>query len=220
MGLHVLEHPSRELLTYCAKADSYVWFEEAAYLDTLRWVRFSQEEVERTRDGVAWRSMGIEVPRVPGLRLTRHPLARVLAERLRLYTVSSLWARAQLMSAAALLCVSVRSSGRASLVSAGRLVLRVWLRLNLAGYAAQPFTLPALPVYMAFSGGLPEGTRPEFEALFQAGRGILSTAFGLAGSELPIMLLRTGIAPSSLPRELKALRRPVEQVLEWGPDLG
>ncbi|WP_375770488.1 hypothetical protein NR798_06215 [Archangium gephyra] len=216
-SLHVLERLPGELLAYCAKADSFVWREATAYRDVMRWIRFSPEEVERTRDGIAWRALGPWVPTVPGLRLARSPAARELVERLRLYTVSSLWARAQLESAAALLCLTVHSLERSALVSAGRRMLRSWLRLNQAGYAVQPFALPALPVYMVRAGGLPDGTRPEFEALFREGHGVLSRAFGLAGPELPVMLLRTGVAPP-LPRELRALRRTVPQVFEWaGP---
>ncbi|HZI10154.1 MAG TPA: hypothetical protein VE153_07140, partial [Myxococcus sp.] len=212
VGLYLAPRPEGEFLTFCLEADSLVWRDAAAYQDVLRWTRFSEEELRRTRDGFSWRSLGLPLPGLPGLRLTRHEAVRRALQGTQVYRASALWLRAQLASSAGLVCITAPPGHPEALVAAGRLALRAWLRLNRSGHAVQPMSLQSTPIYdlevSGLPGDLPPGTR---ERYLRAGT-LLARAFGYTAPELPVWMCRTGRAPPR-PPETDTLRLPVERLL-------
>jgi nitroreductase len=215
-GIHFITDFPIELVDYMVRADAYPWRHPDVYRDIMRWVRFSERELANAGDGAAWQALGLNVPDIPGLHLTRSDLARRFADCLRLYSLSALFLRAQISSSSALICVTTRRSGRDVLVQAGRTALSLWLRLNQIGWAAQPFTLASTMVYNHATCGLPENTLPEFVALFGRGRNILQRAFGFRKTELPVWLFRAGPAPDTLPATiLRTPRLPLSRILHF-----
>jgi hypothetical protein len=209
-GAHV-RAPGDELAEYIAAADGYSWRHAACYRDFIRWVRFSQAEIDATGDGIPWKSLGIDLPALPGMSLARSPLFPVLIDRLGLGAAARLWLRRQLASSAAVLCFTVRAVGPEELVAAGRLAFRAWLHLSRAGFGVQPLTNPAIHIYNRAAGGLHPATRPELAELFRRGEGLLARAFGYPPGELPVWLFRTGLSPA-LPAHLRARRRPLADI--------
>jgi hypothetical protein len=203
--------PDAELSRYLADADSYSWRHPACYRDFIRWVRFSQEELQARGDGIPWRSLGIDLPELPGMSLARSPLVPAVLAPLGLTAAASLWLRRQLASSAAVVCFTVEAPGREALVAAGRRALRAWLHLTRAGYGVQPLTNPAIHVYNRAAGGLHPATRPELAALFRRGEGLLARAFGYGSGELPVWLFRAGLSPA-LPAHLRAPRRALAEI--------
>jgi hypothetical protein len=214
-GVHFDDRLSEELLAFVAEADAYPWRLPDAYRDVLRWMRFSPRELAASGDGVGYWNMGVSLPRLPGLSLTRSRIAQRLADTLRLYALSGAWARAQVRASSLLVLFTVRAAGPQALVDAGRLAMRAWLRLHAAGCAVQPFTLPTLLIYTQLSGGLPAGAPPDLGALYARGREVLRRAFSHPGGELPVWLLRVGPA-RPVPADLISPRRPLGDVLSFG----
>ena len=211
-GIRFVDRPSRELVDYIARADGYVLRHEEVYRDLLRWVRMSQREVEETRDGVSWRTSGLELPETRALALFRHPRAWSALNRVGLYRATPVLARLQIASSAALSCVTVRSRRPEDVVAAGRLAYRAWLRLNRAGHGVQPLTLASMLAYTSAVAELPAWVAPDLRALLRGGRGVLARAFGMGDEELPVWMFRTGIS-GPLPERLRTLRLPVDRVL-------
>jgi len=211
-GLHLSARPRGELLDFCLEAESFLWRDPAVYRDVMRWIRFSEKELQRTRDGFSWRSLGPPLPSFPGVQLVRNELVRNTLSRTHLYRASALWLRAQLASSAGLLCLTVRSHHPQSLVAAGRLGLSSWLRLNRAGYAVQPMTLASTPIYDLTLGCLPTDAPHGLRELFARGQGVLERAFGLTRAELPVWMFRTGRALQHPPGP-ETPRLPLERVL-------
>lgn len=209
--LRVCHRPGTELLDYVCDVDGYVWRHEDIYLDVMRWIRFSQREVEAARDGVPWCAMGIDLPEGTVPRFSRSRLAHRLIRALGVQAVSRAWVRRQLTSSAALFCLAARPDG-ADAVAVGRLGLRLWLRLTQAGWGVQPFTLPASLARATVRGSLPPRTRPEDAALFTRGREVLASAFGLSHGELPVWMFRTGQS-TPLPSHMRTPRLPTERLL-------
>jgi hypothetical protein len=211
--LHLLDRFPPELVSYLSRAESYLVRHEDAFLDVLRWMRLSQREVEETRDGVAWRTLGLDLPETSVLRMFRSPRAWPVLDRFGLHRMMRQWGRLQLLSSAALFCITTRSKRREDLVEAGRLGFAAWLRLECAGWGVQPLTQGSLSVYNLATVGLPAGTRPEFLTLFREGAEVLARAFSYSADELPVWMFRTGRS-SPLPEHLRSLRRPVDSVLQ------
>ncbi len=210
-GLHLLDHFSPALTRFITGADASIWRDDTAYRDVTRWVRFSQRELDDTRDGVPFSSAGVHLPESQLFRLSRSPWTRRLAEKFGLLTVARLWVERQLASSAALVLVTARDASREAMVEAGRLGFSMWLRLNRAGYAVHPMTIQSLPVYHAATVGLRAGTPADLVALFRDGRATLERAFEYPSNELPVWMFRAGISPASPLRE-RTRRLPIERI--------
>jgi len=217
-GLYVSPRPEGELLAFCLEAESFLWRDPAVYRDVMRWIRFSKEELQRTGDGFAWRSLGPPLPSIPGVRLVRDERVRHTLYRTHLYRASALWLRAQLASSAGLICITTRSPSPRALVAAGRLGLAVWLHLNLAGYGVQPLSLQSTPIHsLAIDPLLSADFPPGLSDFYARGQGLLRRAFGFSSPELPVWLFRTGRAFQH-PFSPGTPRLPVERVLEFAED--
>lgn len=201
-------------MRYLVQADSRLLRHPDAVADVLRWVRFSDEEVDATRDGVPWRSFGLDLPALPAPELLRRPSSWHRLRAIGLERVTSVWLRRQLASSAALCAISVQPGSREQLVAAGRLAFEAWTLLNREGFGVQPLTHPAISVYSLAQGALLPGTSPDFISLFQQGRGVLARAFGWSRTELPVWLMRIGVSPP-LPPRMRTLRLPASSVLTF-----
>jgi hypothetical protein len=194
-AVHVLGRPPPALADYIARADGYVWRHEDVYRDIIRWIRFSREEVEQTRDGIAWNAFGVDLPEIGALRLSRTRAAAWLVRILGVHLASRVWVDRHIASSGALVCFTVGDASKEALVAAGRLALTAWVRLNQAGWGVQPLGIQALSIHGAAASGFPPGTRPDLVDLFRRGRGIVADAFGYGADR-------------------RTLRLPVDRVLD------
>ncbi|MGM0576451.1 MAG: hypothetical protein ACQEXJ_12040 [Myxococcota bacterium] len=206
-------HVSRRLMRFLLECDEIIWRDRQTVFDALRWVRFTDDEVRRTRDGMTWRNLGyLPLQARATWLLTRWPAALDLAKLAGGKAQTRFILRRQIRSAAGLGCIALRDTGPESLVDAGRLALRVWVRLNRAGYAFQPMSLPSLCVYNERTGVLPSDLPEVVTRRLSRGHGVLTSAFGLPASAHPVWMFRTG-RREPLPRSLRSLRRGVDDVL-------
>lgn len=213
-GVRFVEGCPHDLRDYLLRGDGYVWHHDGPYRDIMAWFRFTQREIDETRDGAPWRSLGFDIPELPGLGLAR---SRVVQHLLDKGGFSRLWRRrlaAQLASSAGLFCVTAPSTSPLDFVRAGRLALRAWLRLNRAGYGVQPFIVQSVFAHAFAEGNPAPGTLPEYIELFRRGPSLLARAFGLGAGEQAIWLFRTGRSPA-MPAKLRTRRLPVEKLLTW-----
>ncbi len=213
-NVRFLDRCPPELLEYLFRGDAYVWRHEDVYRDLMAWVRFSQQEIDATRDGAPWRCLGYDIPALPGLSIARSRLVQRLIDRGGLSLLPRLRLRSQLASAAGVYAVTAPSTSPLDLVRVGQLAFLAWLRLNRAGYGVQPISVQSVFAHSFAEGQPPPGTRPEFVEIFRRGPEILARAFGAEAGEQVIWLFRTGISPTPPPR-LRTLRLPVTKLLRW-----
>jgi hypothetical protein len=213
-NVRFLDRSPPELLEYLFRGDAYVWRHEDVYRDLMTWVRFSQAEIDATRDGAPWRCLGYDIPALPGLGIARSRLVQRLIDKGGLSVLPRLRLRSQLASAAGLYAVTAPSTSPLDLVGVGRLAFLAWLRLNRAGYGVQPISVQSVFAHSFAEGQPPPGTLPEFIELFRRGPEILARAFGVGAGEQVIWLFRTGISPAP-PPQLRTLRLPVGKLLRW-----
>ena len=213
-NVRFVERCSPELLSYLYRGDGYVWRHESVYRDLMLWVRFSQREIDETRDGAPWRCLGYDIPELPGLSIARSALVQRLIAGAGLSVLPRLRLKSQLASAAGLYAVTAPSTSPLDLVNVGRRAFLIWLRLNRAGYGVQPISVQSVFAHSFAEGRPPEGTLPELVEVFRRGPEILARAFGAAAGEQVIWLFRTGISPAP-PLKLRTLRLPVERLLRW-----
>ncbi|MDX1435865.1 MAG: hypothetical protein R3335_03575 [Anaerolineales bacterium] len=215
--LYFQDQPEEPLVDYILRCDEFNWQDGQIMPEMLSWVRWSRRQAEETRDGIPWQGMGVNfITSRLMMLVAKSPRFRAMAGRnggpMNAQKESL---RAQIESSAALGCITVREPGADALVRLGRSFLRVWVRLNMAGYGLQVMANPSLHVYQ-FEQGLIPGDYPEASRqVFAEGREKLTDGFGIHENEIPAWMFRTGRSPT-LPDEMRTLRLRREDIVREG----
>ena len=211
--VHCQSSISPELLDYILAAESLVTRHPSIFLQTLEWIRLSRREIERTLDGMPWRGTGVRTIDYPALQFIRHfpgtfpLLARTAMTKVHLGTMKRL-----IESSAGLLCFSIPHQQPLALIEAGKLAMRVWLRLTQLGYGVQPLTLSSLSVFNAKIGVLDRDSIRLFGARYAEGEKLLRRSFGISSFNTPAWMLRTGIS-TPLPASWLTPRKNLDDLL-------
>jgi len=183
--------------------------------EMLLWVRWNNEEVQRTHDGMPWQALGVNfiTSRLMWL-VAKSERFRKFAQRsggpMRAQRKSL---KEQILTSAAIGCITVRDTQHKSLLQLGRLFLRAWVRLNMSGYGVQVMANPSFHVFQYISGILPDDYPVESKRVFSEGKKILTDVFELQDGEIPTWMFRTGKS-SPLPQGMKTLRLPLSEVIQ------
>jgi hypothetical protein len=182
--------------------------------DMAKWLRFTDKEIKKTRDGMSWRTLLRGNPN--GLYYLRSRLWWLATrfdgfpqslQKLESYFFDDSWdlSPSSYDDGAGIGCITTLSTSVEDLVAAGGLTLSLWLLLNLRHYGFQPLTnLPAI-IYPQRLGTfkLPN----DLNHLVANGYETLQQVFGFSESELPIFCFRTGRAKGEYPAIARTLRR-------------
>jgi hypothetical protein len=214
-SLYFQDPSDQELLDYVLRCEGFLWADEHILPEMLSWVRWTQEEARRTRDGVPWQSLGVSFLTSRLMRLVAkserfRQLARRSGGPLRSQRRTL---EAQLRSSAALGCISVRDNRLETMLGLGRLFLRTWVRLNMSGFGVQVMANPSIHVFQHVVGIISEDYPVESKDVFAEGERILALAFGLPEGEIPAWMFRTGRS-TALPAKMRTLRRPLSKVVK------
>lgn len=212
--LHFQNSFDQNLIDYLLGCEEFIWTDKHILPEMLSWVRWSQQAVQRTRDGLPWQAMGVNFLTSRLMRfVAKFEWFRKLARRsggpLR---SQKRILEAQVRSSAALGCITVQDSQLETMVQLGRLFLRAWVRLNMAGFGVQVMANPSIDVFQHVIGILPEDYPTRSKQNFARGGKILARAFNLAEGEVPAWMFRTGKS-SPLPAEMRTLRLPLSNTL-------
>lgn len=214
INLYYQETSNRKLLEYLLDCNEFLWLDKHILSEMLSWVRWNREEVQRTRDGMPWQSLGVNfiTSRLMWL-VAKSERFRKFAQRsggpLRAQQKSL---KNEILTSAALGCITVRDTQPESLLQLGRLFLRAWVRLNMSGYGVQVMANPSFHVFQHVAGILPDDYPKQSKRVFADGEKILTDVFDLQKGEIPAWMFRTGKS-SPLPPEMKTMRLPLSNVV-------
>lgn len=213
-SLYFQDPSDQKLLEYLLRCEGFLWADKYILPEMLSWVRWTQKEVRRTRDGMPWQSLGVNFMTSRLMRfvakserfrqLVRHSGGPLRAQRKTL--------EAQVLSSAALGCITVHDTRLETMLQLGRLFLRAWVRLNMSGFGVQVMANPSIHVFQHVAGIIPEDYPVESKQVFAEGDRILAEAFGLQEGEIPAWMFRTGKS-SPLPDKMRTLRLPLSRVV-------
>ncbi|MCM2282007.1 MAG: hypothetical protein NDI61_09195 [Bdellovibrionaceae bacterium] len=206
--VHTLHPVDETLLQTLAKTEGALPDIKDSMENTTEWIRFSQREVERTRDGLPMWNLGLRTMeafalkmavRYQWLRTLTRPIMRIQARRM----------AAVALRGAALFCFTAPDSSRTSFVETGRLAARIWLELTAAGYAAQPFTTSSLTLTWLKDGYLKTLVPAAHLPVFTQANEVLEERLAIKEPHCILWMLRAGRPPSPLPPRALTLRRPI-----------
>lgn len=205
------------LLDYMVRCEAFLWADKQILPEMLSWVRWSQKEVQRTHDGVPWQALGVTFLTSRLMRLVAAStrfcnLARRSGAPLR--AQQKTMAR-NIRSAAALACLSVADTRAQTMLALGRLFLRAWVRLNMAGFGVQVMANPAIHAFQHVAGILPDDYPAASKRTFAQGPSRLAEAFALPADHIPAWMFRTGKS-TPLPASMRTLRLPLSELVHNG----
>jgi nitroreductase len=176
--------------------------------DHLRW---TEEEAQRTKDGLYVGTLEISPFQVPGLRLLRHwsmvralngaGLSRIIGKK----------AQRLALSASAIGMVTMPDDKNIDFLNGGRIVQRVWLEATRMGLRFHPMT-GFVFLMQRVSAGNTEGLAESHIGMIRSAEQGLRTAYDLK-KETVVMLFRVGYGASPMAR---SLRLPLESIAEEG----
>ena len=214
VNLYWADQFRNEFLQYLEQAECVAWEHKHIHKDLFRWIRFSNKEALKTRDGMPWSTFGISFVESRLLKLCRNWNIQERMNRFIFVSQTKAHSRKLVRSSAGLGLFTVSSKNPEDLIELGRLWLRVWCCLNLNGYGLQPMSSGAVSIYDARTGVVPPNSLLiRYEELFKKGYEILQKTFGFEGNEIPVIMFRTGRS-QPLPEKAKTLRLPLEKVLK------
>ncbi len=193
-----------------AEGDRFRFLQPRLHRELLSEVRFDDEAVARTRDGIDLASLEMDPTQVAGMRMLRR---RDFVEQMAVMdTGQGLGRTTRLAVAASSALVVLRSSatsGPEAFLAGGRALARVWARATDLGLAFQPLSALLYLLERLADGG--EGlTEAEARHLATIGDRF-AEAFGLPAAGTDLLLFR--LAPAPGPPTARSPRYPIDRVL-------
>ena len=136
---------SQETKKYIKNCENYVWEDYKAFMDTSKWIRFSEKEKLETKDGFGLKN--IMLNRIDGFFVKLFRKSEFLFKsiyKIGLKFKVSIDASKMIQNTGVFIRFGADGDNPESFVSVGRVALRVWLKLNNSGYAVQPLSLASL----------------------------------------------------------------------------
>jgi len=178
-------------------------------------LRFTRQEVERTRHGLDIESLGVPSVLVLLARQLRRRSVNEAAVRFGLGRVIAKVLASRLRAAGGLCLVTARRRGPTGYIEAGRAMERIWLAATAKGLAVQPPGV--LPQYLTKVEVEPETFLPRHAATIRRHREPFDSLFPRARDERPAIVLRIG-RPKGSPGRRSVRLRPGELVRRSLPD--
>ncbi len=174
--------------------------------DHLRW---SEEEVRRTADGMDIRSLELPLMDRMAFKLLRNwKTVQLMNSFQALSKKVTKQAEHQCRSAGIIGLVAVKGESDNDFIKGGRAMQRVWLEATRQGLQLQPLAGLALLIYRVRQGATDELESRHVEMIRDVDKKLRQTFD--CGDETMIMLFRAG---EGEPPSVESLRKPVEQVV-------
>lgn len=190
----------REFFLQC---DGIFWDDKGIFFDTLKWVRFSEAQALRTKDGLPSKNLGISF--TDSIALWFSSKSVVLQKLMGLFGGKFLGRRLyarQLDSAGGFVFIHAESTSAGSLVKAGQDGMRIWLELTRKNFSVQPLTIVTLLTFIDHHFGLCPDYPEKVKLLLHGGSELMKRELGL-----PIWGFRFGKVPTPYPTANRTLRR-------------
>ncbi len=189
-----------------------MWKDLRLAKDVFKWIRFTKQAAEKTRDGMTWRSLGLPFFQKPFMKLFSHfpNLYKLVADRGSTAGQKNML-KDHIKHSSGFGWLALKSADKNQLVSAGRTYFRLWLYLAARGYAFQPMSLATFPAFEAHFHGLPQDWPKILHDYYPRLRELIRRDSNMEAQWVPIWGFRTGRA-TPLPREARCLRKSFQEV--------
>ncbi len=205
-GIHWMTKPAGFRLMASMDANSsFIRLEHKPLHDELFSIlRFSRKQVEETRFGLDYESLGVPAVAVFIARQLQHWSVNKIVSKSGAGRLVAKMLSMKLIKSGALCLISARRRDATGYMEAGRAMEQLWLAATAAGLSVHPYG--ALPQYLTKAEVEPETFLPEHLALIRSHREPFYSLFPGAEKEYPAIVLRMGMAKKQSARSDVRLR--------------
>lgn len=192
-----------------AEGDRFRFLQPRLHEEMLAEVRFTDEAVRRTRDGIDLAALEMDPTQIAGMRMLRR---RAFVDQMAAMDSGQGLGRSTRLAVAAssaLVILRTTAKGPRAYLEGGRALARVWASATDQGLAFQPLSA-LLYLFERLADGAPGLTAPEAEHLASI-RADFCEAFAVPPEGTDLLLFR--LAPAPAPPTARSPRYPVERVL-------
>ena len=189
---------------------SYIRLEHKPLHDELFDIlRFTQDEIDRTRYGLDFKSLGVPAAVAWITRQLKQWITSSTISRLGVGRIIANQLSSRLRQAGGLCLVTTHQRTPSGYMEAGRAMEQIWLAATAEGLSIQPYGV--LPQYLTKADIEPETFLPRYVEIIQNHHDAFFSIFPKAKNEFPALVLRAGYANSQSCRSNIRLRP--EQVI-------
>jgi len=214
LKINFISRPSKNFLEYLIHCEKYIWNNRDVFLDTVKWIRFNQKEVEKHRDGFNLKN--IRLKKIDGFFIKIFEKSNFLYRlfwKIGLKIKIHLEVKSTLRNTGSFYSFSSADNSMEGVVNIGRASLRSWVYLNSIGHGVQPLTIASfLPFILEEKGSL-LNCSDRYLSIFQGATTILNKEFSLNDNERIKWLFRTGPA-KRLSSDARTLRKDLSFYLK------
>jgi hypothetical protein len=207
------EKPTEEFLRWTCEAESFFWYNDVFHRDYTRWIRLTTKEALATRDGIPWWSLGVPYLVSRLLIPLKSYKVQEFGNSIGFLKITKNVLRKQVKSSAAVCCITIRSVSPDTVLQAGQLGMRVWLRCNQCDFGFHPLSLAALLSHYS-QIGVADHLYPGLSEKGRRGVAALRNCFKYPDNEIPLWLFRTG-RTVGFPGERRTLRLDTSELLSF-----
>ena len=195
MQFSFLKSMPEELRNYILSCDPLMWKNQKIAKDFLKWVRLSEEESQRTTNGMPWQTLGMsKADLLPFYLLKKWPILIRILWPLALGKKIARNAAQLLPKETSIFGIAIKDNQPGSLVEAGRMAYRLWLLLTSENVAVQPLSLCSLTGFDILSGVAPHLSDPATVEKYKSGFKLLRKQFQFKPGWHPVWMFRVGKA--------------------------
>lgn len=199
-GIYWMTEPAGFRLMASMDANSsYIRLEHKPLHDELFDIlRFSRRQIEETRFGLDYESLGVPAVTVFIARQLQHWSVNRIISKSGIGRLVANMLSSRLLKAGALCLVTAKQKDPAGYMEAGRAMEQLWLAATSKGLSIHPYG--ALPQYLTKAEVEPETFLPRHLDVIRSHREPFFSIFPGAGNEYPAIVLRIGKCEKRSPR--------------------
>lgn len=189
----ILKSIPDDLHSYILSCDPLMWKNQKVATDFLKWVRLSEEQTQRTTNGMPWQTLGMSKADVlPFYFLKRWPILIKILWPVGLGMKIARNAAQLLPKSTSIYGIAVKDNQPESLLEAGQMAYRLWLILTSENVAVQPLSLSSLTGFDILNGVAPHLSNPGTLEKYKNGLKLLRKHFQFNPGWHPVWMFRVG----------------------------
>lgn len=217
VGVHFCDPADPEIVQYIQQSDDFMWQNNSAFFHVLKWMRLTEKEVEKYRDGMPAKSLGVSHDQVMTLRLLQKwPGLYSVLKILGMPTVAKWQLAKQVRSSGTLILISRKQPfGATDLVGVGEAAVEIWLTLTSMNQSVQLLSLATFYLIRHLSDNWNGDYSVKDRAFFDSGHKLLKGKFKLHDDQIPVWIMRTGKTTKPYPDHWRTVRKPLNELLTY-----
>lgn len=213
LELSIIKIRNNKFFDYLVKCECFVWKHKNCFLDTVKWIRFNDQQTLTYKDGMSLKNVKLKTLDGFFIRIfQKYPILLKILWHLGLSIKVKSDAKKSLKMASNLIGFFAKDTENQTVINIGRLAYRTWLRLNSLNYGVQPLSAASMVAFGLLKKLPPPNYQKSYLDLFMSSFSFVHHEFELSDKNFLVWMFKVG--PSKeLAKEYKSLRKDSQDLI-------